>query len=341
MSMRPGRWFPLLLVAALAAPAVSGAAAPAAEARPPSSVFLETQVPYFYEGDGIPVAMTVKNVSEKPVDNAAGLNLLGGLQLEDARGAKLKPAEGMGTLLTQPKSLEPGAFFGRVFPAQEVFPGLQKAGNYKLTWKGPGASGNELILHVVARFDTKKAYRLKIETDFGPIVIDLNQEAAPRHVRNLVDLARQGYYNGTQFHRIIPGVAITGGSPTGDPAAGTGYNLDPETSKTLTDAGTVVQVRNQLTGTMDSGSHFMILAVSRPEFTGKVSVLGKVTEGMDTVRTIAQVPTAPHPQDPPGAPERPIKPVLMRKVTVLEVSGKQPDRKAPAGAAPAKPGAGG
>ena len=338
MSMRPGGWFPLLLVAALAAPAVSAAEPPPAESRPAVSVFLETQLPYFYEGDNIPVALTVKNVSEKAVDNGAGLNLLGGLQLEDARGAKLKPAEAVGTLLTQPRNLEPGAFFGRVFPAQEVFPGLQKAGNYKLTWKGSGASGNELILHVVARFDPKKAYRLRIETDFGPIVIDLNQETAPRHVRNLVDLARQGYYNGTLFHRIIPGVAITGGSPTGDPAAGSGYNLDPETSKTVTDAGTVIQVRNQLTGTMDSGSHFMILAVSRPEFTGKVSVLGKVSEGMDTVRTIAQVPTTPHPQDPPGAPERPIKPVLMRKVTIIEATGKEPEKKAPAGAAPAKPG---
>src|SRR5206468_495614 len=90
--------------------------------------------------------------------------------------------------------------------------------------------------HVVERYDAKKDYRAKFETDFGPIVIQLDKGAAPRHVRNFVDLVRQGFYNGNQFHRIIPGQAIIGGSPTGDPAAGSGYNLDPETSRSPIEA---------------------------------------------------------------------------------------------------------
>ena len=302
--------------------ALSAAIAIPADARPPLSIFFETQLPYFYEGDDLPVAMTVKNTSENTFDNAKGLNLLPGLLVEDARGTKLKMAEGTQIALTQPKSLEKSAFFGRILPITQLFPGLQKAGNYRLSWKGEGATANELILHIVERYDPKKNYRARIETDFGNIVVELNQDLAPRHVRNFVDLVHQGFYNGNQFHRILPGVAIIGGSPTGDLAAGSGYNLDPETSKAPIDAGTLIQARNRETGSMDSGSHIMITAVARQDLRGAVSVLGKVVEGLDTVKTLCQVPTAKSQGAPPGSPERPVKPLLIKKVTLTEVTGK-------------------
>jgi peptidyl-prolyl cis-trans isomerase B (cyclophilin B) len=210
----------------------------------------------------------------------------------------------------------------------EIFPGLEKAGNYKVSWTGPGASGNSLVIHIVERYDAKKDFRAKIETDFGNIVIDLNKEASPRHVRNFVDLVREGFYNGNQFHRVVPGQAIIGGSPTGDPSAGSGYNLDIEASNVPIEAGTVVQLRNKETGAMDSGSHIMILAIAKQDLRGKVSVLGKVVEGLDTVKTLCQVPTGKTPGAMPGTPERPVKPLLIKKVTLTEVAPK---------AAPAKP----
>jgi peptidyl-prolyl cis-trans isomerase B (cyclophilin B) len=137
-----------------------------------------------------------------------------------------------------------------------------------------------------------------------------------------VDLVRQGFYNGNQFHRILPGQAIIGGSPTGDLAMGSGYNLDPETSDTPIDAGTVIQVRNRETGAMDSGSHIMILAIAKQDFRGKFSVLGKVVEGMDTLRTLCQIPTVKNAGEGPGAPARPVKPVLIKKATLTEVVQK-------------------
>jgi cyclophilin family peptidyl-prolyl cis-trans isomerase len=300
----------------------------AAESNPPISVFFETQLPYYYQGDPLPVAVTVKNVSEHTVDNSKGLDLLGGTQVEDARGVRLKPADGMSSLITQPKSLEKSAFFGRILTVNEIFPALQKPGNYKLSWKGEGASGNELILHVVERYDPKKDYRAKIDTDFGPIVIEFEKEASPRHVRNFIDLTRQGFYNGNQFHRILPGVAIIGGSPTGDPAAGAGYNLDPELSEQPLTAGTVVQVRNRQTGSMDSGSHFMILAISKADLRGRVTVLGHVVEGLDTVKTICQVPALRESTDPAGSPARPAKPVLIRRISLVDVTGQAAEKAA-------------
>jgi len=327
VTKRRGGWLILGLVLAASITGGSAASSPSAVPPPsPISIYFETQLPYFYEGDNIPVAMTVKNVSDGPVDNSQGLDLLGGFQVEDAKGTKLKPAEGSHTLVSQPKALEKSAFFGRVLPLEEIFPGLKKAGNYKVSWKGAGADSNTLILHVVSRYDPKKNYRARLETDFGPIVIDLDKDSAPRHVRNFVDLARQGFYNGNQFHRILPGVAIVGGSPTGDPTAGAGYNLDPEPSRTPMEAGTVVQVRNRETGAMDSGSHFMILAIAKPDLTGQMSVLGKVVEGMDTVKTICQVPTARRPDEPAGMPERPVKPILIKKVTLTEVAESAPPK---------------
>jgi len=310
----------LLSFAALVVPV---ALLSAAETRPPISVFFETQVPYFYEGDPIPLAMTVKNISDSTVDNSKEIDLLGGMRVEDARGTKLKPAAGVTSLVTQPGTIEKSAFFGRIIMANEIFPGLQKAGNYKISWKGEGVSSNDLILHVVERYDPKKDYSARIETDFGPIVIRFNKATAPRHVRNFIDLVRQGFYNGTQFHRILPGVAIVGGSPTGDPGAGVGYNLDPERSDIPVPAGTVIQVRNRDTSPMDSGSHFLITAIGKPDMRGQVTVLGQVVEGLDTVKTICQVPTLREADAPPGVPARPVKPILIRKITLSDVTAKE------------------
>jgi cyclophilin family peptidyl-prolyl cis-trans isomerase len=317
----------LFLLAGLAAPVCLRAAA---ESRGPISVFFETQLPYFYEGDPLPVAMTVKNVSDKTVDNSKGIDLLGGMIVEDARGSKLKPATAGLPLITEPKSLEESAFFGRIIKANEVFPGLGKAGNYKLSWKGELGGSNELILHVVERYDPKKDYRARIDTDFGPIVFEFTKATAPRHVRNFIDLVRQGFYNGNQFHRILSGSAIIGGSPTGDPAVGAGYNLDPELAPEQVPAGTVLQVRNRETGPMDSGAHFMITAIAKPDLRGRMTVLGHVVEGLDTVKTICQVPTLRDTDAPSGGPARPVKQVLIRKITLTEVTQEEAGAKPPA-----------
>ena len=315
----------LALLATLLVPA---ALALSADVKPTLSVYFETQFPYYYEGDPLEVAVTIKNLSESTVDNGKGLDLLGGLQVEDARGTKLKKAENVGPLITQPKALEKSAFFGKILTLNEVFPGLQKAGNYRLSWKGEGAGGNSLILHVVERYDAKKDYRAKLETEFGNIVIALNKTAAPRHVRNFVDLVREGFYNGNQFHRIVPGQAIIAGSPTGDPGAGSGYNLDLEVSELPIESGTVVQLRNRDTGNMDSGAHIMILGIAKPELKGKVTVLGKVVDGLDTVKTLCQVPVVSTRGDAPGTPARPVKPVLIKKATLTEETAKTAAEKA-------------
>jgi peptidyl-prolyl cis-trans isomerase B (cyclophilin B) len=317
-----------LSLSVLAAPvAVHGAA----EARAPISVYFETQLPYFYEGDPLPVAVTVKNISDKAVDNGKGIDLLGGMTVEDARGNKLKPAEGVTSLLTQPKTLEESAFFGRIIKVNDVFPGLQKAGNYKLSWKGESGSSNDLILHIVERYDPKKDYRARIETDFGPIVVEFAKATAPRHVQNFIDLVRQGFYNGNQFHRILPGSAIVGGSPTGEPTAGAGYNLEPELTTETVTPGTMIQVRNRETGTMDSGSLFMIAAIGKPDLRGRSTILGHVVEGLDTVKTICQVPTLRDSDAPAGGPARPARPVLIRKITLTEVTPETTGNKPAAG----------
>ncbi len=335
MTRRRASSHPLLVLLAWSAVLAPVALLRGAEPPPPVSIYFESQVPYVYEDDPIMVALTVKNVTDKTVDNAKGLDLVGGMLVDAARGSKLKAAENLGSFLSQPKVIEQSAFFGRVIDVTQVFPGLKKAGNYKLSWKGTAATSNDLVLHVVERFNPKKDYRVRIETDFGPIVVELAKDRAPRHVRNFVDLVRQGYYNGTQFHRVVPGQSIIGGSQTGDPDSGTGYNLQPEFSDVPVEAGTVLQVRNRYTApddsgavvralsrppVDDSGAIFMISAIGDPDLRGKVTILGKVVEGMDTVKTICQVPLLHEQGTPRGAPSRPVKPVLMKKVTATEVT---------------------
>ena len=151
-------------------------------------------------------------------------------------------------------------------------------------------------------------------------MIEFEKATAPRHVQNFIDLVRQGFYNGNQFHRILPGSAIVGGSPTGDPASGAGYNLEPELTTDSVTAGTVLQVRNRETGTMDSGSLFMISAIGKPDLRGRSTILGHVVEGLDTVKTICQVPTLREADAPAGGPARPARPVLIKKITLTEVT---------------------
>jgi cyclophilin family peptidyl-prolyl cis-trans isomerase len=85
-------------------------------------------------------------------------------------------------------------------------------------------------------------------------------------------------------------------------------------------------VRNRETNPMDSGSHFMITAIAKPDMRGRVTVLGQVVEGLDTVKTICQVPTLRDANAPPGTPARPAKPILIRKITLTEVTPKEAEK---------------
>jgi cyclophilin family peptidyl-prolyl cis-trans isomerase len=135
--------------------------------------------------------------------------------------------------------------------------------------------------------DTSKAYRARFKTDRGEIVVDLYADKAPLTVENFVNLSRSGFYDGTTFHRVIPGFMAQGGDPTGSGRGGPGYQFGDEFSPQLRHDGPgVLSMANAGPGT--NGSQFFITYGATPHLDDKHSVFGRVVEGMDVVQSIRE-----------------------------------------------------
>jgi cyclophilin family peptidyl-prolyl cis-trans isomerase len=135
--------------------------------------------------------------------------------------------------------------------------------------------------------DTSKAYRARFKTERGEIVADLFAGQAPLTVENFVNLARAGFYDGTTFHRVIPGFMAQGGDPTGTGRGGPGYQFGDEFSPELRHDGPgVLSMANAGPGT--NGSQFFLTFDATPHLDGRHSVFGRVVEGMDVLRSLRE-----------------------------------------------------
>lgn len=135
--------------------------------------------------------------------------------------------------------------------------------------------------------DPAKKYKATITTARGDIVLQLAPEHAPKTVNNFVFLARQGYYNGVTFHRVISNFVIQGGDPTGTGRGGPGYTFEDETQgNPLKHVTGVISMANA--GPNTNGSQFFITHSPQPHLDGRHTVFGKVIEGQDVVDAIRQ-----------------------------------------------------
>jgi peptidyl-prolyl cis-trans isomerase B (cyclophilin B) len=135
------------------------------------------------------------------------------------------------------------------------------------------------------RLDTRQDYRAVLRTSCGTIELDLYEDQAPRTVNNLVFLAREGFYDGLTFHRVVPGFVIQGGDPAGDGSGGPGYEFDDEIAPRLKfDQAGVLAMANS--GADTNGSQFFITADPAPDLNGNYTIFGRVTEGLEVVREI-------------------------------------------------------
>ena len=128
-----------------------------------------------------------------------------------------------------------------------------------------------------------------LHTNHGAIGIELFDEDAPKTVDNFTKLAREGFYDGVIFHRIIPDFMIQGGDPTGTGRGGPGYTFEDEFNSHKVERGALAMAN---AGPNTNGSQFFIVtADSCPWLDGKHTVFGRVADGMDVVDTIAGVDT--------------------------------------------------
>ncbi len=137
------------------------------------------------------------------------------------------------------------------------------------------------------QIDAKKQYNVSMETNKGTIEIELYPQYAPKTVNNFVFLAREGYYDGVTFHRVISNFMIQGGDPTGTGRGGPGYKFEDEfTGNPLKHETGVLSMANA--GPATNGSQFFITHSPQPHLNGRHTVFGKVTSGMDVVNAIRQ-----------------------------------------------------
>ncbi|MCC6147707.1 MAG: peptidylprolyl isomerase [Anaerolineaceae bacterium] len=135
--------------------------------------------------------------------------------------------------------------------------------------------------------DPKKTYTATLKTDKGDIIVALHADKVPATVNNFVFLARQGYYNGTIFHRVINDFMAQGGDPTGTGTGGPGYRFDDEFHPSLKHSKPgVLSMANAGPGT--NGSQFFITHTPTPWLDNKHSVFGEVTSGMDVLMSIPE-----------------------------------------------------
>src|SRR5438067_13386128 len=147
-----------------------------------------------------------------------------------------------------------------------------------------------------------------MHTNHGSIGIELFDEDAPKTVENFLKLARDGFYDGVVFHRVIENFMIQGGDPTGTGMGGPGYQFEDEINKRPVQRGALAMANS---GPNTNGSQFFIVTADAcPWLDGKHTVFGRVTGGMDVVDAIEQVPT--------DGSDRPRDAVTIQRVELAE-----------------------
>ena len=128
-----------------------------------------------------------------------------------------------------------------------------------------------------------------LHTNHGDVGVELYPDDAPKTVDNFVSLARDGFYDGVTFHRVIEDFMIQGGDPTGTGSGGPGYQFEDEINEHKVARGALAMAN---AGPNTNGSQFFIVtAEACPWLDGKHTVFGRVTDGMDVVDAISRLET--------------------------------------------------
>ncbi|WP_313996772.1 peptidylprolyl isomerase [uncultured Paenibacillus sp.] len=191
--------------------------------------------------------------------------------------------------------------------------GSGTSGNGAAANQAPAGGGEEAPAGETDKYASKTNPVVTIETDGGKLItIELYPELAPNTVNNFISLVNKGFYDGTVFHRVIPGFMIQGGDPDGTGMGGPGYGIAGEFSGNgfpndlKHERGVISMARAQ--DPNSAGSQFFIMVADAPYLDGSYAAFGKVTSGMEAVDEIVSLPT--------GANDRPETLPAMKKVTV-------------------------
>jgi peptidyl-prolyl cis-trans isomerase B (cyclophilin B) len=184
-------------------------------------------------------------------------------------------------------SRAPGAWNGSCPVAARNHGIIEQARVARLVKKGNAMAAQQWSTPPAMAIDTSKHYKATVTTSKGEIVLELYPEYAPKTVNNFVFLAKQGFYDGIVFHRVISNFMVQGGDPTGRGTGGPGYKFEDEVKgNPLKHEAKVISMANAGPGT--NGSQFFITHLPQPHLDGKHTVFGKVVEGANVVDLVRQ-----------------------------------------------------
>jgi peptidyl-prolyl cis-trans isomerase B (cyclophilin B) len=150
--------------------------------------------------------------------------------------------------------------------------------------------------------------RVRVETSCGSFTITLDPSSAPRAAASFAELAKIGFFDGTSFHRVVPGFVIQGGDPTGTGSGGPGYTtVDPPPATTTYPRGTVAMAKGPVDPPGTAGSQFFVVTQDAP-LPPDYAVIGSVTEGVEAVELIEALGNR--------ETELPSRPVLVDRMTL-------------------------
>jgi cyclophilin family peptidyl-prolyl cis-trans isomerase len=262
-----------------------GCAEPAALDEVRATVSLSEAEHHYEAGQPLPMRVTVFNSTDRAIRAGSGLLSGSRLGLVGPGDRRLEP----GTVATgETRDLVPGERTGFDLDLVTIFPGLTEPGEHLLTAVYPQFRSNTVRLRIIPAFDEEADHRARVETDRGSFTLAFYPDSAPRHVRNFVNLARSGYYDGTTIHRVLRGTLIQGGDPSGLGHGGPGYTLRAELSDRRHQRGTLSMARRP--EDLDSaGSQWFICLQPVRDWDGQYTIFGAVAEGMETVDAIGSV----------------------------------------------------
>ncbi len=177
----------------------------------------------------------------------------------------------------------------------------------------PAARAEGTLKAPAALLNAEQTYRVRVRTSCGDFTITLDPKASPKAAASFVALARAGFYDGTYFHRIVPGFVVQGGDPTGTGSGGPGYTtVDTPAAGTAYTRGVVAMAKSAADPAGTAGSQFFVVTADDAALPADYAVIGTVTEGLDVVARIGVL----------GDPntELPTQPVVVDSMRV-DVSG--------------------
>jgi peptidylprolyl isomerase/peptidyl-prolyl cis-trans isomerase B (cyclophilin B) len=282
-------------------------------------VILEVQGLHYDAGMAVRVRVTVRNNGESSTGNPLANPIASGFRLSGPDGKTWQPEKvGKGSAETQPRRLEAHSYFGQVIDLAGHFPILAEIGDYQLTYAAGEHQVESVRLNIIQAFNETSSYKAVIKTAQGDLTLQLFREDAPITVRNFVDLARQGFYDGLTFHYVRPGDILMGGAPGNDGGGGSGFAVPAEFNNRQHLAGTVAMVRG--TDLDSASSQFYICLTPQPERDGRFTVFAQIIQGMDILDQLSRTPTSGTSEKPYF---RPLEPLVMESITIQETAADQ------------------